>query len=636
MICSPIPVAQTGEIYYSPIIREAVTTGKPVSYILRRIDGPMIFSAMIRGIPCRLNRLSHSMPVAHPWSNPQELLQKNTLFPYYVYFDTAEQYQSALKALKSDGTSSVALSLGLHAYRSNSYARFPRYCEQCAQSDWRDPGVAYFHREHQLPGVATCHLHATVLIDGCEICGHYPISDLKQSMPGWCRCSKQTQPTRVIDNDLPLHPGIVWIATQSAYLLSAARSKLPCVYSRLRELLLAKGYCRGKLLDYSAIADAVEEKFGCAYLERIKYPARTGNKPSAWIRGYFRDSPPRRPALEHLLLIGTVASSIAEFESCKSTIGTSTKYVVAAGMRASEHLEKWNRAELEMVLKVNQYRIEPSAKQLNTTSYQIAHSALKHGIRVPLKVKSGIGANPTLLAEVRANLASGESVETVGSKHNVGEWVLCRILLDSPELFRKYSDERKTATLRAHRCTLLEALALEPSITREKFRKQHNAACVYLTKHDPLWWNRQIHKARARWTPRANDDQRRDKKLVERVSKALDDLRKMERPVRISRCGLLARAEANVSLIPKLHRYPLTQKFLADNCESSQEFLGRKISWAVAAMASEGASISVNTLRRRAGVKPKLLRSFAQLVIESAKQHGAQIENRSFFATSRV
>src|ERR1035441_1541168 len=219
MIWSPIPVAQPGEIYYSPIIREAVTTGRPISHILRGIDGSIRFPPMIKGIPCRLHWLSRSMPVAHPWSNPQELLQKNTLFPYYVYFDTEEQYQSALSALKSDRGSAVFLSLGLAAYRNDSYAKFPRYCEQCVESDWRDPGVAYFHRAHQLPGVAVCHLHATVLIDGCKICGHYPISDLKQSMPGWCHQSERTQPARVMDDDIPLHPGIVWIAIQSAYLL---------------------------------------------------------------------------------------------------------------------------------------------------------------------------------------------------------------------------------------------------------------------------------------------------------------------------------------------------------------------------------------------------------------------------------
>jgi hypothetical protein len=208
--------------------------------------------------------------------------------------------------------------------------------------------------------------------------------------------------------------------------------------------------------------------------------------------------------------------------------------------------------------------------------------------------------------------------------------------LDSPDLFRKHTDQRKTATLRAHRRTLSEALAKETSITRDEFRKQHPGPYEYLTEHDSLWWSQQIQKAKPRWAPPAGRDQRRDQELLVRVSKAIDNLKKMERPVRISRCGLLTRAGINLSLMSQLDRYPLTQKFVGDNCESSQEFLGRKISWAVASMATEGSLISVNTLRRRAGVGAKLLRSFAQLVIESAKQHGAQIENRSFFAMSRV
>lgn len=287
-------------------------------------------------------------------------------------------------------------------------------------------------------------------------------------------------------------------------------------------------------------------------------------------------------------------------------------------------------------MRANLYRIEPSAKQLETTIFQLARSALNHGIRVPLNIKYGIGADQSRLAGVCASLSSGESLEAVRRKHNVGEWVLTRVLLDSPELFRKYTDERKTAKLRAHRRTLSEALAIGPSITREEFRKQHPAAYEYLTKHDPLQWRQQIQKTKGRWTSPASGDQRKDRELVKRASKALDDLKKMKRPVRISRCSLLTRAGIKLSLIPKIDRYPLTQKFVADNCESRQEFRGRKISWAVAAMAAEGVSISVNTLRRRAGMHPKLLRSFAHLVRQSAKQQGAQIQNGSFFAVSRV
>lgn len=636
MICSPIPVAQPEEIYYSPMIREAVTTGRPIRRILRGIDGPISFPPMIKGIPSRLNHLSRSLPFAHPWNNPQELLQKNTLFPYYVYFDTEEQYQAALSALESDRGSAVFLSLGLASYRDNSYAKFPRYCQQCVESDWIDPGVAYFHRAHQLPGVAVCHLHATVLIDGCEKCGHYPMSDLKQSMPGWCHCSKQTRPTRVIDDDIPLHPGIIWIATESAYLLSATRSKLSCVYSKLRDLLFAAGYCRGQLLDYSAIADALEKKFSRTYLERIKCPAWTENKPSPWIRRYFRDSPGRRPTLDHLLLIGIVASSIDEFVSRELAIKTSSGEVVAAGGGASEHAESWNRSELEAVLKANQYRMEPSAKQLGTKINQLARAALNHGIRVPLKLRHPIDADPAVLDEVRASLSSGQQLATVMRKHRVGEWLLIRILLDSPELFRKHSDLRRIATLQAHQGTLSRALMKKPSITRQEFREQSPAAYEYLTTHDSLWWSQQIQKVKPRWAPPADRDQHRDQELLMRASKALDNLKKMERPVRISRCGLLTRAGINLSLISQLGRYPLTQKFIADNCETGQEFLGRKISWAVASMATEGTPISVNTLRRRAIVGAKVLRSFAQFVVESAKQHGARIENKSFFAMSRV
>ena len=73
---------------------------------------------------------------------------------------------------------------------------------------------------------------------------------------------------------------------------------------------------------------------------------------------------------------------------------------------------------------------------------------------------------------------------------------------------------------------------------------------------------------------------------------------------------------------------------MSENCEVPKEFLGREIRWAIAAKAAEKVPLSIHTLRKRVASKGTPLRPFAQLVIESAKAYGAQIENRSFFAMS--
>nr|WP_258406066.1 TniQ family protein [Shewanella acanthi] len=58
-----------------------------------------------------------------------------------------------------------------------------RWCPSCVTENEARFGLAYFHRDHQLPAVFHCLVHGDVLVSGCHECGwhHYRLNE--QSVP---------------------------------------------------------------------------------------------------------------------------------------------------------------------------------------------------------------------------------------------------------------------------------------------------------------------------------------------------------------------------------------------------------------------------------------------------------------------
>jgi len=84
------------------------------------------------------------------------LIKHHTLTPFF----------SALEGLRPSklGTKSVD---HRKAYERQAPfrlgSRFPRYCRQCAQEEYKQKGYSFWHRPHQLPGMLWCATHGTPL-----------------------------------------------------------------------------------------------------------------------------------------------------------------------------------------------------------------------------------------------------------------------------------------------------------------------------------------------------------------------------------------------------------------------------------------------------------------------------------------
>lgn len=116
----------------------------------------------VTDLPCHLNKLSIRIPGKA--ISPYELLNNNTLLPYFKPFLPQERLKQIEEEMLHGDGSSLYMKLGLPANGVKNN-KFLRYCHMCVDRDRLRYGIAYWHRAHQLPGVTVCHLHSCLVVN---------------------------------------------------------------------------------------------------------------------------------------------------------------------------------------------------------------------------------------------------------------------------------------------------------------------------------------------------------------------------------------------------------------------------------------------------------------------------------------
>lgn len=93
----------------------------------------------------------------------EELIEKHTMFPYYGRFLPLKKRIKAFKSLKRMNTNINNL-LPIPKKKDNT-KRYLKYCPICVENDRKKYGETYWHRIHQLRGIAICSKHKCYLID---------------------------------------------------------------------------------------------------------------------------------------------------------------------------------------------------------------------------------------------------------------------------------------------------------------------------------------------------------------------------------------------------------------------------------------------------------------------------------------
>lgn len=627
------PVPAPNETAFSLFSRCIERSGIAQTHILQEFTGQRYASTLLSALPGFLPTISNKMPVGHPWRDASIIAREHTSLPYFTYFDHREDRDRWFEKLTcSDSSQPIARALGLTSYPRAMLSAHPRYCPICVQNDRETHGFPWFHREHQLPGMAICWKHCVALANGCKHCGPYPIKGKSLYMAGRCFCEKITP--------LPAHPNLpenieplLWIAQQSSHMVNSLGSPFGGIRATLRENTLEKGFGRGSLVEPHRLADAIEERFERQTLEWLGTPAWEGENPAPWLRRLLSgqlDGNKHSPALLFLLVIGTLYESVEAFEKSaeKPTfLSEKSKREVAR--------PAWSE-ELFRLLQEGGCSLPGISKQLEVSIYRLIEEIRQRGWRVPLSQQTRKNLGTKKIAAIREDLLKGIEKRQIMRNHDCSEWALILIELDEPGMNTAFRNASKLRTKNGNRARLRTYLSANPAAGRSDVLNDLPGVYDFLIKHDKEWFYQQIQKKKvAKNAPRKNrvDWALLDKKKSMEINCVFDEIMLVDsKPIHATATAALKR----VGLLRKYHnhpdKFPLVTDILQKRSEERPQYLQRRITWAVKQIAAAGIPISLNKLRRIAALPTHIVRDHRQDVIEQAYQLNAAIDEKSYFS----
>jgi|GEM_PF-2386855 len=309
------PLPAEGETVFSLFTRCKATSGFSADTIVRELTGQKLKSRLIAALPAYLPTMAAKVHKNHPYSDPLNVVRHYSLFPYLSYFMPAPiRTELETKIASTDVTQPIGLGMGLAKYPVN-IATAPRYCPSCIEEGIKEEGFPYFRREHQLPGVYICWRHKLPLYHGCKRCGEYPLRNNTFTLAGECNCEFGIEPLPAALVENPPSPSLLWLAEQSAYLLSSSGTRFGNPAAVIGHKAASQASNRHGTVDYRAVAVKIMDFFGDDVLMLLNVKVLTSGQPAPWIRKFFYGDRGHRPTLLYLLLVGAYFDSVSHFEA---------------------------------------------------------------------------------------------------------------------------------------------------------------------------------------------------------------------------------------------------------------------------------------------------------------------------------
>ncbi len=620
------PNPAPGETVYSTFCRCAERSGLPERHLISELTGQQYRASIISPVPGYLGALSKRIPSCHSWCEPMNIVLGHTALPYIVYFYRKdEQLAMASELASKDVTHPLAMAMGLSRHITPPFPRSPRYCLKCIAEQQQRFGFTFFRREHQLPGVLVCFEHEEVLSHGCAECGPYPINRRGLSMPGRCCCDSIT-PLNVI-NSLPDIEPLVWIARESAFLLKTSGTNSVDVANAMRTAVIRKGYSRGSAISYRKLAEAIEARFSINNLQHLSINVWTGNQPSPWLQRLINScsGEKKRASLLFLLVIGAIFESVEEFENFEPT----QKIVAPIPPKASA---RWpnlksmidDNYSLPKIAKILGVRVENVIREMRRQKLQM---------NMPDNLKSKFGKT---LECIRKDLLAGHKKSEIMKRYSCSEELLIYIELDQPSLIDIHQDARKSALRNKHRGLLIDFLSRNPDAGRNTICNELVRSYEYFHSSDKEWFYEKI-PARNNTSVVTQRNTRFDWVLVDQqksqeLERIIGELTSIDKPFRLTKTGMLKRIGIESHYINDPNRFPLVESVIMRNLETREEYIDRKLCWAVERLKTMGKRLSLNTLRLVAGINVRVIQKRKQLICELADRFGVEIEPSSDLA----
>ncbi|WMT40494.1 TnsD family Tn7-like transposition protein [Paenibacillus sp. D2_2] len=236
LLLAYFPTLYEDELLYSGIARYHINTGKKSQkQTIEDLFGDRLVCASA-DLPSHLEALVTR--IDNHYSSDQ-LIRDHTIFPYYAYFINQSKIEHVEKLMKEGAAQgAIHASLGLMATKVKM-PKYLQFCRECYREEV-ETCEPYWHRSHQIPGVAVCPVHKQTLVISkveCSTENHkfefVALSKIKEDQ------------FEELGIDTSWKGNLIYIAEQSVSMLASSclrKSTLPAYKS----LLYKKGYLTPK------------------------------------------------------------------------------------------------------------------------------------------------------------------------------------------------------------------------------------------------------------------------------------------------------------------------------------------------------------------------------------------------------
>ncbi|HWD93552.1 MAG TPA: TnsD family Tn7-like transposition protein [Verrucomicrobiae bacterium] len=565
-------------------------------------------------LPNRIDRLVSKLPPGAIYTS-DSIIQNNTLFPLYAPFLPDRNRDLVLTNMKGDDMRTTLLRSGIIAGRVRPPVYFST-CPVCDEQNVAVHGETYWDRRHQISGVQVCSVHSIFLTD-TNVRLRW---SLRKNPLTSAESAERAASVRRIDPNNVHDRMRLQIAESAAWLLdlNTSRPGLVAINRGYREilaqndLLSPKGGIRLKRLyeRFSACCPPdLLDRFGCEL--------RDGGD-GGWLGRLLREEEQGVAPLRHLLLLAILNVSAQDFfTSVIHSLGTALQHnawpclnplcpdfqkpaVLKFEIKRAKHgfarifecpkcgHRSSRTADGQKVIRVVQFGIlweqrlrsmwEDASLSLRALAGDLhadARSVLKYAVRSGLQFPR---RGPTRLAKSPGYLRDLGRLPQSDSRDNKRE---------------AWSGLRGT-----HKSAGISEL-----------RRKAPALYIWLYRHDRKWMIEHSPACRRR-VPKNNrvDWGNRDAMLVEHVIAVANRIKNQPgRPRRVTVRSIGIEMGIPVVLKTRRMKLPRTKAALAENVESTEQFVLRRIDWTLNSLKRQGSGANRSEIVRIAGIGTKAL-----------------------------
>ncbi|MEG0308346.1 MAG: TnsD family transposase [Clostridium sp.] len=502
------------------------------------------------------------------------ILRKNTIFPYYEPFLSNKRSKSLIDKIKHGDGRGIYAKLGMVAgsicSKKNIY-----YCSYCLKEEIDKTGEAYIHREHQLQGVFICPHHRVTL-------NKYPVNKSNSSRIEFTRLdSKLVEANEINSFHSNYYEKHMMISKSAYYLLNTdlSNSSKEKVLDRYKNLLYERGLTTAsKRIKQQQLYDEFTGFYGNKFLETIQSGIANYDEYN-WLKVITRNLSRTVHPLRHILLINFLSEDIESFfNGIKIEFNPFGEGPWPCLNRASDH---YRQMVIEDVIITDDYK---SRLPVGTFSCECGFVYSRKG---PDRLKSDkykVG-RVKQFGHVWMNQLNNYLKEKGHSLRSMARLMNCdtntvkkyKDLLEN-ESRNEEKDNKNRDFSDEYKAKLLAFIKANPNMARTEIHKLKGKEYSYLYRKDSKWLfdylpTTILHDKKQ---SKVVNWEERDKEILELIKSAHKELLGRNKPIRVSKSSIGKVSENLTTLEKNIDKLPRTEEYLNVIVETVEEFQIRR------------------------------------------------------------